>query len=154
MPPADAARATFAAGFAPAALFAPSYLKVKDGLIELRGAVRREGPGAAKRLRKKFAANSRARPDHEIARGVPYPGNMWTRHVLIVGAVGSGKSTVIRRFKLSVSRAGNGLRIVGAHHAIRSAGSGAAKTVVVATDPTTPKATNIREIGFMNQFRK
>ncbi|WP_429404588.1 type IV secretion system DNA-binding domain-containing protein [Paraburkholderia sp. GAS82] len=36
------------------------------------------------------------RPDHEIAPGVPFASAMWTRHALVVGGTGAGKSTMLR----------------------------------------------------------
>ncbi|MFT4434171.1 type IV secretion system DNA-binding domain-containing protein [Caballeronia sp. 15715] len=77
-------------------LMAKSYLTPRDRLLALRGGVRLEGPAAAKALAKRFAAQSKARPDHEIAPGVPYPAEQWTRHCLLVGGSGAGKSTVLR----------------------------------------------------------
>lgn len=93
-----AARAVLAAvaACAPAMLMAKSYLTPRDRLLALRGGIRLEGPAAAKALAKRFAAQSKARPDHEIAPGVPYPAEQWTRHCLLVGGSGAGKSTVLR----------------------------------------------------------
>lgn len=82
--------------FIPLAALARSYLTPEDGLIHLRGAKRFEGAAARRELIRKLAARVRLRPDHEIAPGIPYPADLWTRHVLLVGGVGSGKSTVIR----------------------------------------------------------
>ena len=80
----------------PAWLVAPSYLRPRDGLIHLRGSHRFEGQEAAKELRSRMAARAKRRPDFDIAPGIPYPADMWTRHVLIVGGVGSGKSTAMK----------------------------------------------------------
>lgn len=80
----------------PACLFWRPCMSPRDGLIHLRGARRFEGAEARRELNKKLAARVRLRPDHEIAPGIPYPADLWTRHVLLVGGVGSGKSTVIR----------------------------------------------------------
>jgi len=80
----------------PAWLLAPGFLIPRDGLIHLRGARRFEGKAAVRELRSRLARRSKARPDFDIAPGVPFPADMWTRHVLIVGGVGSGKSTVMK----------------------------------------------------------
>lgn len=81
---------------APGALLARAMLAPRDGLIHLRGARRFEGAAAVRELRRRMAARAKARPDFEIAPGVPYPADMWTRHVLLVGGVGSGKSTAMK----------------------------------------------------------
>ncbi|MDP9154671.1 MAG: type IV secretion system DNA-binding domain-containing protein [Pseudomonadota bacterium] len=81
---------------APFALFAKGWLTPQNGLTLLRGGERHEGEDAARALRKKFAKASRENPDHEIAPGIPWPAEMWTRHAFLVGGVGSGKSTVMR----------------------------------------------------------
>ncbi|MGV3569884.1 MAG: type IV secretion system DNA-binding domain-containing protein [Ramlibacter sp.] len=80
----------------PAWLLVPSFLSPRDALIHLRGARRFEERSAVRELRSRFVLRSKARPDFEIAPNVPFPADMWTRHVLIVGGVGSGKSTVMR----------------------------------------------------------
>lgn len=80
----------------PAALTARRGLAPSDGLLFQRGSSRHEGPGAARELRRRFRRQARRRPDHPIAPKVPWPADMWTRHVLVVGSVGSGKSTFIR----------------------------------------------------------
>lgn len=77
-------------------LLAPSMLRGKDGLMHLRGSTRLSGAEALAALNRKLAKRVRRRPDHEIAPGAPYPADMWTRHVLAVGGVGSGKSTAIK----------------------------------------------------------
>jgi hypothetical protein len=77
-------------------LLAPTYLYPRDGLLHLRGSRRFEGGLAVKTLRGRLAARCKRRPDHEIAPGVPYPADLWTRHVLVVGGVGSGKSTAMK----------------------------------------------------------
>ncbi len=84
------------AACAPAALLARRMLRPRDGLTVLRGPTRLEGKEAAAALRKMLAKRCAARPDHDIAPGVPYPADMWTRHMLIVGSVGSGKSTALK----------------------------------------------------------
>lgn len=80
----------------PWALFAKSYLDGRDGLIHLRGSTRLEGAAAVAQIKRSLAKRVKRRPDHEIAPGVPYPADLWTRHVLVVGGVGSGKSTAIK----------------------------------------------------------
>lgn len=80
----------------PGVLLAGSALRGQDGLTHLRGSTRTRGKQAVKALNAALAKRVKRRPDHEIAPGVPYPGDMWTRHVLVVGGVGSGKSTAIK----------------------------------------------------------
>lgn len=80
----------------PAVLMFRSFLTPRDSLIHLRGAMRHEGAEAVEHLNGRLAGRVKRRPDHEIAPGVPYPADMWTRHVLVVGGVGSGKSTAIK----------------------------------------------------------
>lgn len=84
------------AGCVPAVLMFRSFLTPRDSLIHLRGAMRHEGAEAIAHLNGRLAGRVKRRPDHEIAPGVPYPADMWTRHVLVVGGVGSGKSTAIK----------------------------------------------------------
>lgn len=80
----------------PGIVLASSLLRPRDGLIHLRGSRRFEGAAAVAELRRRLAARAKRRPDHEIAPGVPYPADLWTRHVLVVGGVGSGKSTAMK----------------------------------------------------------
>lgn len=75
---------------------APSYLKGRDGLIHLRGSTRLSGAEAVAGVNRMLASRVKRRPDHEIAPGVPYPADLWTRHVLLVAGTGAGKSTVLR----------------------------------------------------------
>lgn len=93
-----AGRAIVAGCFAlaPAFLLAKPLLRPRDGLIFLRGARRHEGPEAVRLLTGLLRDRATRRPDHDIAPGVAYPSDMWTRHVLVVGGVGSGKSTAIK----------------------------------------------------------
>jgi hypothetical protein len=84
------------AGLLPAVFLAGSLLRPREGLIHLRGSRRFEGKAAVAELRRRLAARAKRRPDHEIAPSVPYPSDQWTRHVLIVGGVGSGKSTAMK----------------------------------------------------------
>lgn len=60
-------------------------------------------------LNASLAAGVKARPDHEIVPGVPYPSDMWSRHVLLVAGVGSGKSMALRRLIRKVLRAGESI---------------------------------------------
>ena len=89
-------------GFAVWAALMPSvflfntYWEPRDSLLYLRGSQRHEGPQAVEALNLALATRVKRRPDHEIAPGVPYSSDMWTRHVLVVGGVGSGKSTAIK----------------------------------------------------------
>ena len=83
-------------GFVPAILFAPNFLRQRDGLLHLRGSRRFEGKRAINELRARLAARVKRRPDHDIAPGVTFPADLWTRHVLVVGGVGSGKSTAMK----------------------------------------------------------
>lgn len=80
-------------------------LRATDGLIHLRGAKRHEAAEAPRALNRRLAARVKLRPDHDIAPGVAYPADMWTRHVLLVGGVGSGKSTAIKPLIDKVIRA-------------------------------------------------
>lgn len=75
---------------------APSYLKGRDALIHLRGSTRLSGAEAVAAVNRKLASRVKRRPDHQIAPGVPYPADLWTRHVLLVAGTGAGKSTVLR----------------------------------------------------------
>jgi len=101
-------RACFGAWAAcmPALLLARSGLSPRDGLITLRGASRHEGRAALTRLNASLAARVKARPDHAIAPGVPYPASMWSRHVLVVAGTGAGKSTVLKPIIKAVIDAG------------------------------------------------
>lgn len=85
-----------AAFFVPGGLLARSAFEGRDGLTHLRGSTRSRGELAVKAINQALAKRVKRRPDHEIAPGVPYPSDMWTRHVLVVGGVGSGKSTAIK----------------------------------------------------------
>lgn len=82
--------------FLPAILLAKPFLRPRDGLIHLRGSSRHSGPDATKRLVAVLHERVKRRPDHEIAPGVVYPADMFTRHVLVVGGTGSGKSTALK----------------------------------------------------------
>lgn len=84
------------AALTPGAGLAFVLLTPRDGLIHLRGSRRFEGSRAVKELQTRLASRCKARPDHEIAPGVAFPGDLWTRHVLLVGGVGSGKSTALK----------------------------------------------------------
>jgi hypothetical protein len=77
-------------------VLAPSYLRGRDGLIHLRGSTRLSGAPAVAAVNRKLASRVKRRPDHQIAPGVPYPADLWTRHVLLVAGTGAGKSTVLR----------------------------------------------------------
>ena len=91
-------RATLASWFflMPWALLGPEYLRGRDALIHLRGSTRLSGAEAVAEINRRLAARVKRRPDHQIAPGVAYPSDLWTRHVLVVGGVGSGKSTAIK----------------------------------------------------------
>lgn len=90
---------------APGALLAKTAWTPRDGLIPLRGAKRFEGDAAAKALRWKLAGRAKRLPDHPMAPGIPYPSDLWTRHVLLVAGTGAGKSTVLRPLIANVIRA-------------------------------------------------
>lgn len=77
-------------------MLAGPYLRPRDGLIHLRGSTRHEGAEAVAHINQSLKARVKRRPDHEIAPGVAYPADLWTRHVLVVGGTGSGKSTAIK----------------------------------------------------------
>jgi len=99
------ASAALLAATAPAVFSAPSRLTPKDRLIYVRGPQRLEGKAASRALRKRFAKQFRRRPDHDLGPGVPFPGDMWTRHVLIVGGVGAGKTTFMKPLLRSIAAA-------------------------------------------------
>lgn len=84
------------ASLAPAVFSYKSFMFPQDGLLHVRGAQRFTGKDAAKRLKRKLGRDVKLAPDHELAPGIAYPVSMWTRHVLVVGGVGSGKSTFLR----------------------------------------------------------
>lgn len=73
-----------------------NFMTPRDRLIFLRGPSRFEGVAATRALRSRFAQDWKTRPDHEIAPGVPYPGDKWATHILMVGGTGAGKSTCIK----------------------------------------------------------
>ncbi|WP_229413414.1 type IV secretion system DNA-binding domain-containing protein [Massilia violaceinigra] len=91
---------------APSIFLAPGMLMPRDGLTVLRGARRTEGRDATRSLNALLAKRCRARPDHPVAPGVPYPADLWTRHMLVLGSVGSGKSTAIKPLIAKVVAAG------------------------------------------------
>ena len=95
---AVSARASIAGALAllPMPLLAKRYLSPRDGLIHLRGSKRFEGKKALQAINRKLRDRVRRRPDHDLGPGLPYPADLWTRHVLLVGGTGAGKSTVIR----------------------------------------------------------
>lgn len=90
----------------PAVFLSKSYLTPRDSLIHLRGSRRFEGADATVELVRSLSTRVKRRPDHEIAPGVVYSSDMWTRHVLLVGGVGSGKSTVIKPLLDTIVKAG------------------------------------------------
>lgn len=73
--------------------------------MRVRGPQRFTGLDAARKLKRSLSRDAKLTPDHELAPSVVYPASMWTRHVLVVGGVGSGKSTFIRPLISSVIRA-------------------------------------------------
>jgi len=80
----------------PAWLLAKPMLKERDGYIHVRGPSRFVGGEAVKALAAEMKPRLARGQDHEIAPKLAYPAEMWTRGVLIVGGVGSGKSTCLR----------------------------------------------------------
>lgn len=84
------------AAIMPSVFLYASYWEPRDSLLHLRGSQRHEGAEAVVAINQALAARVKRRPDHEIAPGVPFSSDMWTRHVLVVGGVGSGKSTAIK----------------------------------------------------------
>lgn len=97
------------AACAPAALLARGLLRPRDGLTALRGSARHEGPEAVARLNASLAGRVKARPDHLIAPGVRYSSDMFSRHLLLVAGVGSGKSTALKPLIQAVIDAGESL---------------------------------------------
>lgn len=102
------ARCALAAWLAalPAWLLAGPMLRPRDMLIELRGAKRREGADAESALRDELRPRIARGADHEVAPGIAYPAELWTRGTLVVGGVGSGKSTFLRPLIDKVARSG------------------------------------------------
>lgn len=94
------------AGLMPGVLLAGPMLKPRDGLIEIRGSKRFEGREATKALNAAMAKRVARRPGHFIAPGVRYPRELYARHVLVVGGVGSGKSTCMRPLVDQIAQAG------------------------------------------------
>ena len=92
--------------FLPGVLLAGPAMRGRDGLTHLRGSTRTRGVEAKHAINLALAKRVKRRPDHEIAPGVPYPSDMWTRHVLVVGGVGSGKSTAIKPLIQKIVNAG------------------------------------------------
>ncbi len=90
----------------PWVFLAAPFLRPRDGLIHLRGSTRLVGKEAVDHLNQILKKRVERRPDHEIAPGVPYPADLWTRHVLVVGGTGSGKSTVIKPLIEKVANSG------------------------------------------------
>lgn len=97
------------AALVPGALLAKSALTPRDGLIPLRGAKRFEGAAAAHALRRALAGRAKKCPDHPVAPGIPYPSDLWTRHVLLVAGTGAGKSTALRPLIANIVKAGESL---------------------------------------------
>jgi type IV secretory pathway TraG/TraD family ATPase VirD4 len=90
----------------PWVFLAAPFLRPRDGLIHLRGSTRLVGKEAVDHLNLILKKRVERRPDHEIAPGVPYPADLWTRHVLVVGGTGSGKSTVIKPLIEKIAKSG------------------------------------------------
>jgi Type IV secretion-system coupling protein DNA-binding domain len=93
----------------PSVFLFESYMTPRDSLMHMRGSMRHEGAEAIEHLNATLAGRAKRRPDHEIAPSVPYPADMWTRHVLVVGGVGSGKSTAMKPLIDKVVKAGEPL---------------------------------------------
>lgn len=104
-------RVWIAAGMcsAPVALSAWLHLRPRDGLLFMRGSKRFSGSDAIKRLRKVLAKRVEARPDHALAPNVPYSSDLWTRHVLLVGGTGAGKSTCLKPLISNIIKADESL---------------------------------------------
>lgn len=74
----------------------PMYFMRKEKNRYLRGAKRYTGRVAIRVLRKKLSRENKRGSDHCLAPKIPFPASWWTRHVLITGGVGSGKSTAMK----------------------------------------------------------
>ena len=90
----------------PSAWLWRKHMTPRDELVHMRGAMRHEGDEAVAALNAKLSGEFERAPDHEIAPGVGYPATMWTRHALIVGGTGSGKSTFLKPLISAVVKAG------------------------------------------------
>ena len=132
LPPAEQAGAVVRLALAAVAAAVPAFLLAKpmllprDELIELRGAKRFEGPQATKALKAAVAAGVARRPGPAIAPGVAYPRELYARHLLIVGGVGSGKSTCLRPLVDQIARSGEQVLLFDAKSEFTSAYPGMA----------------------------
>jgi len=95
-----------AASAVPAWLLARPMLAPRDGYIHVRGPRRFVGRDATRILAAEMRPRLARGRDHEIAPKLAYPAEMWTRGTLIVGGVGSGKSTALRPLIDQIVKAG------------------------------------------------
>jgi len=102
------ARASAAAMCAcvPGALCWRGWMSPGDGLVHVRGPRLHAGRRALAAAKAKFGPGAARMPDHEIAPGVPFGAGMWTKHVVIAGGTGAGKSTLMRALLGKVFAAG------------------------------------------------
>lgn len=92
--------------FLPFGLLAKAYLVPRDDLLHLRGARRYEGRHAVDRLKSVLRRQAAGKPvDHQIAPGIAYTRDLWTRHAFLVGGTGAGKSSVIKPLVEQIIRA-------------------------------------------------
>ncbi len=106
-----ATRCTCSAALAliPGAALWRRHMRPSDDLVHMRGAVRHEGREAVAALNAKLSQELVRAPDHQVAPGVGYPSTMWTRHALVIGGTGSGKSTFLKPLIRAVVEAGEPL---------------------------------------------
>ncbi|URI09435.1 type IV secretion system DNA-binding domain-containing protein [Aquincola tertiaricarbonis] len=106
-----------------------------------------------KSLNKALRQAVAARPDHYITPLVQYPADLWTRHVLVVGGVGSGKTTALLPIAERVAGRGESLIAFDAKGDFTSALPGAA---LIAPWDARSKAWDIardlRAIGDIRRF--
>ena len=114
------------AALAPAVLLSRPMLRPRDRLIEMRGSRRVSGKDAARELSHALRSRVKRGLDHEIAPGVAYPAELWARGTLIVGGVGSGKSTALRPLINKVVSSGEQLLLFDAKSELTSGWKGPA----------------------------
>jgi hypothetical protein len=95
-----------------------------SGCAKTSGAQRLAGALAKAALAASLASRVKRRPDHEIAPGIAYPAELWTRGTLIAGGGGSGKATVLRRVVDRVVESGDQMLLFDAKSELTAGWSG------------------------------